>query len=263
MYFLRLLSRIWLNQLYRESPFTLTQCGGYWLKEDYYMRITDLVPTGSALPICKGPLRGYRWITGAAAGRGKGLSVILNRSEPEQLCLAASLARDGICFDIGANVGLYTLVFARYGKRVFAFEPLPRNLAYLWRILEINHVSNATIVPCAISDRLSLASFQIGLNNALGKLHEAGTQPIPTVPLDCISNQYDVVPNVLKIDVEGSEMAVLHGADTILKRYHPHILLSTHGPELRSNCRDFLQSRGYAVRDITAFEHLATIARSP
>lgn len=63
---------------------------------------------------------------GAAAGEFKGLSVIANLSEPNQVAHVLRILNNrSICFDIGANVGFYTLLFAKYAKEVFAFEPLP------------------------------------------------------------------------------------------------------------------------------------------
>ena len=66
---------------------------------------SKLIPSGMVVPVLKGPLHGAKWIVGAAAGEGKGLSVVLNLSEPEQLYMARRLVLpDAICFDIGANV---------------------------------------------------------------------------------------------------------------------------------------------------------------
>ena len=207
---------------------------------------SKLVPSGMVVPVLTGPLRGAKWITGAAAGEGKGLSVVLNLTEPEQFDMARRLApADGICFDIGANVGLYTLLFARYSKYVFAFEPLPRNIRYLSKTLEINGVRNASIVPCAMSDSPGLLSFQEGENCALGRLDIKGTQPVIALSCDDFVSAYEVVPSLLKIDVEGAEMSVLKGAESLLSNHKPVILLSTHGEQLRIGCLEFLKRMEY------------------
>jgi len=204
------------------------------------------IPSGTVIPILRGPLRGYKWIASAAAGEGKGLSILLNLSEPEQLDAAKRLTpANGICFDIGANVGFYSLLFAKYSKHVFAFEPVPRNIGYLWRMLEVNGVRNVTIVPCAVSDSTRLFSFQMGENYALGRLHHRGEQPIAVVSLDDFIVAYKVVPSLLKIDVEGEEMSVLKGAKNLLSNNKPVILLSTHKQELRFKCLEFLEGIKY------------------
>ncbi len=93
--------------------------------------VASLIPAGTKLPILAGPLRGFRWIAGAAAGHGGGLSVLLHRAERSQLELARQwVGPSSVCFDIGANVGLYTLLFGRYGGKVVAFEPLPRKSGF-------------------------------------------------------------------------------------------------------------------------------------
>jgi len=199
------------------------------------------------LPILTGPLRGSRWIAGAAAGEGKGLSVIRNAAEPAQLDMARRLAsKDGICFDIGANVGLYTLLFARYSKRVFAFEPLPRNISYLHRMLDVNRIGNATVVPCAVSETTALASLREGENPAVGTLDRAGEQPVAALSCDDFVSTYGVAPALLKIDVEGSEAAVLRGAAGLLTEMKPSILLSTHGDTNRAECLELLKQKGYS-----------------
>jgi FkbM family methyltransferase len=209
--------------------------------------LAKLVPSGMLVPVLRGPLRGAKWIAGSAAGPAKGLSVVLNLTEPEQLEMARKLAHSGgICWDIGANVGLYTLLFSRHAKHVFAFEPLPRNIGYLTRTLEVNGVSNATIVPCAVSDSVGLAAFQEGTNCAEGRLDGKAGLPVAAISGDAFASAYGVVPSLIKIDVEGGELSVLKGAKKLLLSHKPTILLSTHGESRRVDCFGFLRSVGYA-----------------
>lgn len=210
------------------------------------MCISKLLPTGLVLPILSGPLRGRWWIIGAAAGEAKGLSIIFNLSEPGQLSYAARLLRpDSVCFDLGANVGFYTLLFATRAKHVYAFEPLPRNIRCLHRILEVNRINNATILPWAVSDKTTLSTFQQGENVAVGRLDPAGNHPTFTVALDDFVSTYGRVPSVVKIDVEGAELAVLEGSRRLLTHHAPTILLSTHSDRLRSDCFRLLQTLNY------------------
>jgi hypothetical protein len=136
--------------------------------------LSRFVPNRMRLRILRGPLRGAKWIAGAASGAGKGLSVIAGRSEPVHLRLIRDLIRsDDVCFDIGANVGLYTILFAKHSKHVVAFEPVPRNLKYLYEMVEINHFKNkVTIVPWAVSDRTHLSMFQENEDCARGSLSD-------------------------------------------------------------------------------------------
>jgi FkbM family methyltransferase len=205
-----------------------------------------MVPAGTRVPILRGPLTGSTWYAGAAAGEGKGLSPCFNLCETEQLKLAAELSRGaGVCFDIGANVGLYSLLFARNARRVFSFEPVPRNLAWLQRTIAANKLMNVTIIPAAVSSKLEIASFQQGNNCAMGKLSDIGDMPALCVSVDDIVEKLGAIPDLVKIDVEGGELAVLRGAEQTLRRRAPKILLSTHGPTLKAACLEYLGSLGY------------------
>lgn len=210
--------------------------------------LTSMIPTGLPLPILTGPLRTRWWITGAAAGVGKGLSVLVNRSEPQQLSIARATVQakeECICFDIGANVGFYTLLFSMHCKHVFAFEPLPRNVGYLVRMCRLNRLENVTVLPFAVSDRAEFLSFQEGENCALGRLDAGGNQPVSTISCDEFISRYGVTPSVLKVDVEGAELSVLKGASRLLSEKKPTVFLSTHGKSQRSDCLALLSEFGY------------------
>lgn len=207
--------------------------------------LAHLLPTGMTVPVLKGPLKGKKWIVGAAAGGGKGLSIIINSTEPEQLQHAVrTIHKECICFDIGANVGLYTLLFSQYAKAVYSFEPLPRNLMYLTRLVALNSMSNAHIIPCALSDFSGVARFEED-TPATGKLGLQGKVPVLVTTCDQFIADADVVPQVLKIDVEGAELSVLKGARNLLQTSHPSLLLSVHSDALREDCIAYLQALGY------------------
>lgn len=208
--------------------------------------ITYLFPTGMIVPILRGPLKGKKWIVGAAAGGGKGMSIIFDQSETAQIHYFVEILNNSkICFDIGANVGLYTLLFSQYAKEVYAFEPLPRNLRYLSRLIEVNKITNAKIIPCAISDSSKIGCFYEVGNPALGKLSDDGNIPVFITTCDYFVSETNIVPELLKIDVEGSELNLLKGASRVLKLYHPTILLSVHSGKLRTDCLKFVKEIGY------------------
>jgi FkbM family methyltransferase len=208
--------------------------------------LARIIPSGIHLPVVKGPLKGSKWIIGAAGGEGKGISTLFNYSEPGQIAQAMKMiSPESVCFDIGANVGLYTMLFAKFGKYVYSFEPLPRNIRYLAQTLELNKIRNASIVPVALSDCTKMMRFKEGFNCAMGGLDEAGEIPVMAISCDDFACAYNAVPSLLKIDVEGAELAVLHGAKQTLSLHKPHILLSIHGGEMREACLKFLEATGY------------------
>jgi FkbM family methyltransferase len=137
------------------------------------------------------------------------------------------LKPDEVLYDVGANVGAYTLVAAVAvpGARVVAFEPGAANFAALCANLELNEVAERVIpVPLALGDSpgsaplddAGVAGASPSLNGAAGREH--GT----TVLVDRLDDVVDRFgfppPNHLKLDVDGGELAVLAGAERLLGR---------------------------------------------
>lgn len=103
-----------------------------------------LIPKSAVVPILRVPLHGHRWIVGSAT-HGSWLGTY---EGTKQRLFASSVTAGAVVFDVGANVGLYTLIAAvRSGRggRVFAFEPLPRNVDFLRRHLRYNQGDGAQV----------------------------------------------------------------------------------------------------------------------
>jgi FkbM family methyltransferase len=206
-----------------------------------------------AYPVLRGPLRNAWFVLGALEGEGGGATVYFNMLEPEQTAAMADLLKKGqVLFDIGANVGFYTVLGSRLvgaeGK-VLAFEPVARNLAYLYRHIAMNKLRNVMIVSAACSETVSLALFTAGANNAMGHLAGEGERGsvslVPTVSVDALVQRTGIAPHVMKIDVEGAELSVLKGARTTLQKHGPAVFLSTHSDKLRTDCLAYLKGCGF------------------
>jgi FkbM family methyltransferase len=172
--------------------------------------------------------------------------VIFNRSEPSQLREAERLAfRGSVCFDVGAHAGLYSLLFSTRARQVFAFEPFPRNLAWLVRTLSINRATNTQIVPWALSGTTGPMRFRSGEHNSEGRLDPDGDISVFAITCDMFCDFHRVRPDLMKIDVEGAEAQVLQGASEILRAARPALLLSTHGDRAKEDCFRILSDLGY------------------
>jgi FkbM family methyltransferase len=133
--------------------------------------------------------------------------------------------------------------------KVFAFEPLPDNPFYLNRHMELNHLSNVSIFEAAVSDHDGFTNFDAGRTRSEGYISPKGTLLVRTVCLDELYLRGEIlIPDFMKIDVEGAEMLVLLGAKSILQNYHPVIFLSTHGEYMHQWCVDFLKSNNYKIK---------------
>jgi FkbM family methyltransferase len=83
---------------------------------------------------------------------------------------------------------------------------------------------------------------------------EKATTEVPTVKLDSFCDKSGMTPDVIKIDVEGSEGMVLRGAASILRRFEPVLVVSTHpywfpASESAEELFDYLAACGYRVKD--------------
>ena len=207
-----------------------------------------LIPADTHLWILQGPLRGYRWIAGAAT-HGCWLG---SYEQEKQNAFIRFIRSASVVYDIGANVGFYTLLAAHLvGKsgRVIAFEPLPRNLEYLREHITLNRLSNVEVVEAAVSTESGTAMFDDQANPSMGKLSSCGTVAVRTVTIDDLVGSGAIPsPDLVKIDVEGAEYNVLRGASRTLEKKRPVIFIATHGEELRTQCLTFLRGHSYKVR---------------
>jgi FkbM family methyltransferase len=139
----------------------------------------------------------------------------------------------GVLYDIGANVGAYSLVAAlKPGStvRVVAFEPSYGTVASLCENIVINRVDDrVTPLPVALSDCTGLKVFALRDRQPGAARHvladgQAGDasdaafqQPVMTLRLDDAVRMFDLpAPNHIKLDVDGGELAVLQGGvDTL------------------------------------------------
>lgn len=209
-----------------------------------------LIPPSTPVPILQGPLRGKLWVKGSSDN-----GCWLGSFEYAKQRLMSSMLHPGeAMFDVGANVGYYTLLAShKVGPSgcVVAFEPFPANVRLIKRHLRLNRVRNVSVHQVAVSDREGRARFAPNASNAMGKLSDAGSIDVAMVSLDSVVTTASLPdPTLLKIDVEGAELGVLRGAAKLLDRARPSILLATHGANVHQQCCDFLRGAGYLVRPI-------------
>lgn len=142
------------------------------------------------------------------------------RYDYHNMCFLGHLGASGLvrtCFDIGANIGIYSLLMSECPEvTVHAFEPHPATFATLRRMIEKNDRANVHAHQIALSDAGGMLSFTNDdfspVNKALAEgesVANAIQVPCETGAAFCERNQ--VSPDLLKIDTEGLEPAVLRG----------------------------------------------------
>lgn len=116
--------------------------------------------------------------------------------------------------DIGANIGLHSLVMARCGFGVTCFEPDPRHIEILNENMRANGVQSVKLVPAAVSDKTGSATFIRVVGNTTGS-HLAGAKSNPYGELDKFDVSLvpftDIIAQVdfAKVDAEGHEVVIL------------------------------------------------------
>jgi len=209
-----------------------------------------LIPRGTPLPVLTGPMAGLRWIAGSGPH-----SIWLGMNERAMRRRFSHEVEPGaVVYDVGANVGSYTLLASRRcgpGGRVVAFEPLPANLEFLQRHIALNDAANVTIVAAAVSDRAGRSAFQGTPDRVTSRLSPGGDSEVECVTLDgLLADTALPPPDCIKIDVEGAEAAVLRGAMHLIETKRPLIFLETHGPAVHAECATLLEQARYRLEPI-------------
>jgi FkbM family methyltransferase len=133
-----------------------------------------------------------------------------------------------VIFDVGANVGIYSLTAAakQPKARIHAFEPTAHLAAHLRQTLITNQIANVEVNVCAVDETSGHALLNVwgaeteqneGLNFVTQQAVATHTVPIQTVTLDafCEGKGIDQI-DLLKIDIQGNEAKALRGARQLL-----------------------------------------------
>ena len=200
-----------------------------------------LIPRGSTVPILFTRARGKRWIVGSGPH-----SCWLGFNEVKKRNLFTKIVHKGnIVFDIGANVGSYTIlssILVGQKGKVLAFEPMPENMKYLKNHITLNQLDNVQTFEMAVSDYCGTARFDAAADRVLCSISVNGNLIVQTTTIDAVSREQSLFPDCIKIDVEGGEAAVLRGARQVLKNYRPIVFVATHSPEVHKECIEILNS---------------------
>jgi FkbM family methyltransferase len=144
----------------------------------------------------------------------------------EYAAFKAAVQPGATVLDVGANLGAYTVLFARWvgpQGRVIAFEPAPASRDGLERQLALNGAADRVAVrPEAVAAASGVRPFRADAMQGDNRLNVGDAGPgvilVETTSLDEFCAREDVSPDLIKIDVEGAELDVLRGARTTIAR---------------------------------------------
>jgi FkbM family methyltransferase len=229
-----------------------------------------LVPPGTRVwaKVRDGPARGL-WLrldprTGAHFWRGAGEIAV-------QQALVEHLRPGMVFYDIGANIGFFSLLAARLvgpSGRVFAFEPEPALLPRLWENIGRNGFDHITVVGKAVAATSGEIFFQpVDLHRSpdfgLGQIRQEATHTtikVAGVALDDFVLQHPW-PDVVKCDAEGAEVEILRGATRLLGAGKTIFVIEFHSVAHERAVRELLEQHGYSVMRLDELHVLARGAR--
>lgn len=192
--------------------------------------------------------------------------------EPELALLPYLSVRKGLAIDAGANKGVYLYRMARIFGEVAGFEPNPSLASFLRRASP----RNVTVYPVALSNTTGTAELSLPMGFIeLGSL-EPHSREMWTTDAPIVSHQvalerldsyeFDDVA-LIKIDVEGHELALLQGARETIARWRPSVLVEIeerHAPGSLAAVLSYFEDLNYTgyyldgptVRTISSFDFL-------
>jgi FkbM family methyltransferase len=168
-----------------------------------------------------------------------------------------------VIVDAGVASGLFSISAAKVfkGAKVFGFEPSRRNCLLARKNARINGLAGEMeIVPCGLWDRNAILAFRT--NGAISAMQGADDllaaypflEKVEVVALDAWeAARKPGKIDLIKMDIEGSELEALKGAERLLREHRPLILLQAYhhrgGIRCYEDCDRFLRQLGYETRE--------------
>lgn len=131
--------------------------------------------------------------------------------------------------DIGANVGVYTLLAATkiHSGTIYSIEALPKNYDRLQENLALNQLTQVKTYPIAVSDRTGTIELNLADTDSMSFVTQTATENTISVPTDTLENlilgQAIDYLTLAKIDIEGAELLAFKGAASLLDQHRPPV----------------------------------------
>ncbi|MBD2292363.1 FkbM family methyltransferase [Anabaena sphaerica FACHB-251] len=161
--------------------------------------------------------------------------------------------------DIGANIGIYTLLAASIIKNgtIYSFEALPKNYTRLEENIRINQLDQVKTYSLAISNLIGNIALNLAEGDSMPFISTQSHEKTLTVKTDTLNN---ILNNeslskltLAKIDIEGAELLALKGATSLLKKQLPHVWIMEINNAVsnfdynKEDLVNFLQDYGYGL----------------
>jgi FkbM family methyltransferase len=154
----------------------------------------------------------------------------LSYEEKDTNMILKLVPKRAVVFDVGANMGWYSLLIARHvtDSQIHAFEPIPKTYSSLARNIELNHANNVTAHHFGLSSERKDITFYFypeGSGNAssanLSERTDAELVTCHVERLDDFVRDNKLHVDFIKCDVEGAELFAFQGATETIQRDKP------------------------------------------
>ena len=194
-----------------------------------------------------------------------------SKNDPTIVNLKKLVSKDSIFIDIGANIGIVTLIISKLVDKVYSFEPVISSYINLCRNIQINNIKNILPLNIALSEKCSLleiTNIPYGETNKVVKTHildneicrEYDFSNVFASTLDNLNKYYlNFKKNkkiIIKIDTESHELYVLNGAKSFLKSSSPILVCMEQNPRTKEGLIEFMISLKFKKIDIHNFKGL-------
>ena len=151
------------------------------------------------------------------------------------ICNEILKSKKGDIIEVGANIGTETISFTNLANKhnvdVYAFEPLPTNLDYIYKFKNYNNYNNLNVYGKLVSDKNSIMSFSVPVGNSSGSgfivndKSDRGevVNDFEAITIDTFLGNITSCSQIF-IDVEGLEYKVLKGAEKTLRKFKPYLI---------------------------------------
>lgn len=196
------------------------------------------------VPILRGPLRGMRLPMDTAI---QNIRMIFGNYEETLVDQITKFPyRINVAYDVGAHVGYMTLALSklaqRFDGRVLAFEPYPENAQRIDELARVNNLGEKIkLMELALCDKVGGQNLLLGPSTYMNKLECVRSREYEDLypRMNVSGSTIDQLvlmegcpnPDLIKIDVEGAEVAVILGALQTILLCHPIFFIEIHGPE--------------------------------
>lgn len=190
--------------------------------------------------------------------------------DSEMLADFSKVKQKNIVFDVGGFMGISSLLFASHtdeNSRIYCFEPNPWNVGRILDNLSLNdnYAKKVQVIPYALGNENSSVEMTLTTNidnghSSTSRINAAHAtirdsdlpfgffkKSVDVFTLDYFVSEYGIIPDVIKVDIEGSEHLFLHGARNTIQQFKPMIYIELHSEFCAVECVAFLYDLGYVI----------------